>query len=161
MLKKSLITAVLLIAGLLLFDKLNPLPDPLSSPSLVVTAQDGQVLRRFSNSDGILREQISLDQVSPFYLQSLLAYEDKWFYYHPGINPFSLVRAAWQWFRQGQVISGGSTITMQVARLLNPHQRTILGKAKQMLRALQLEYHLDKQQILTLYINLAPFGGNI
>lgn len=161
MLKKSLITAVLLIAGLLLLDKLNPIPDPLSSPSLVVTAQDGQVLRRFSNSDGILREQINFEQVSPFYLQSLLAYEDKWFYYHPGINPFSLIRAAWQWFSQGQVISGGSTITMQVARLLSPHQRTILGKAKQMLRALQLEYHLDKQEILTLYINLAPFGGNI
>jgi penicillin-binding protein 1C len=161
LLKKILIMAVLLIAGLLLLDKLNPIPDPLSSPSLVVTAQDGQVLRRFSNSDGILREQINQDQVSPFYLQSLLAYEDKWFYYHPGINPFSLVRAAWQWFSQGQVISGGSTITMQVARLLNPHQRTILGKASQMLRALQLEYHLDKQEILTLYINLAPFGGNI
>lgn len=152
---------VLLLCGLVVLDKSYPIPDPLSSPSLVVTARDGQVLRRFSNGDGILREQITLDQVSPFYLQSLLTYEDKWFYSHFGINPFSLIRAGWQWSTQGRVISGGSTITMQVARLLSPHQRTVLGKAKQMLRALQLEYHLSKQEILTLYINLAPFGGNI
>ncbi len=160
-LKKCLIITALLLCGLVVLDRAYPIPDPLSSPSLVVTAKDGEVLRRFSNGDGILREQITLDQVSPFYLQSLLTYEDKWFYSHFGVNPFSLIRAGWQWLTQGRVISGGSTITMQVARLLDPHRRTVLGKAKQMLRALQLEYHLSKQEILTLYVNLAPFGGNI
>ena len=74
------------------------------------------------------------------------------------MNPFSVARAAWQDLTSGRVISGGSTLTMQVARLLDPHPKTFGGKIRQLWRALQLEWHLSKREILTLYLNRAPFG---
>ncbi|MFV0449080.1 MAG: penicillin-binding protein 1C [Vibrio sp.] len=155
-----------LMIGLLLlfcyFDKQYPLPEPFpDGVSVNVVAENGEVLRRFSDSKGVFRYYIELDEVSPFYLQSLLNYEDRWFYYHFGVNPLALVRAGFQWLTSSRVISGGSTITMQVARLIDPHQRSIAGKLKQMFRAIQLELNYSKDDILTLYINLAPFGGNI
>jgi len=141
---------------------LYPLPDPYQQGvATVVLDNQGNLLRRFPNKAGIYREQIRLDQVSPFYIKALLNYEDKWFYYHPGINPFSILRAGFQWITNGHIISGGSTITMQVSRLINPHHRTIAGKFKQVFYALQLELTYTKDEILTLYLNLAPFGGNI
>ncbi|MDD9303124.1 MAG: penicillin-binding protein 1C [Desulfobacter sp.] len=103
------------------------------------------------------------DQVSPLYLEALLAYEDQWFYYHPGINPFALSRAMVQNIVHGRVVSGGSTLTMQVARILNRKgPGPSLGrKFGQMLRAVQLEAHLTKDEILGLYLTHAPFGANI
>ncbi|HEY5971103.1 MAG TPA: penicillin-binding protein 1C, partial [Pseudoxanthomonas sp.] len=101
------------------------------------------------------------ESVSPLYLQALLNYEDRWFWKHPGINPWALLRAGGQWLRGGRIVSGGSTLTMQVARILDPHTRTPWGKAKQLLRALQLEAHLSKHEILRLYLERAPFGGTI
>ncbi|MBF0531218.1 MAG: penicillin-binding protein 1C, partial [Deltaproteobacteria bacterium] len=98
---------------------------------------------------------------SPLYLEALINYEDRWFYYHPGINPWSLIRAAVNYIRHGQVITGGSTLTMQVARILEPHDRTITGKLRQIFRAIQLELHYSKTDILTMYLNYAPFGGPI
>lgn len=77
------------------------------------------------------------------------------------MNPFSAARAAWQDLTSGRVISGGSTLTMQVARLLDPHPKTFGGKIRQLWRALQLEWHLSKREILTLYLNRAPFGGTL
>ena len=154
-----IITPILLMFVL---DSLYPLPDPYQDGiATVVLDSNGHTLRRFPNSKGIYREQISKEQVSPFYLEALLNYEDRWFFYHPGINPFSILRAAVQWLRNGHVISGGSTITMQVARLMSPNHRTVMGKSQQIFRALQLELHYSKNEILTLYLNLAPFGGNI
>src|SRR5690606_26096712 len=101
----------------------------------------------------------------PLYLQALLNYEDRWFRRHPGVNPFALLRAAGQWGSGGRIVSGGSTLSMQVVRILDrdegPSTRTLHGKLLQMLRALQLEAHLDKDQILSLYLERAPFGGTI
>ncbi|SUX60182.1 penicillin-binding protein 1C [Citrobacter braakii] len=97
----------------------------------------------------------------PRYLEALINYEDRWFWKHPGVNPFSVLRAAWQDLSSGRVVSGGSTLTMQVARLLDPHPRTFGGKFRQLWRALQLEWHLSKRDILTLYLNRAPFGGTL
>jgi penicillin-binding protein 1C len=77
------------------------------------------------------------------------------------VNPFAVIRAAWQDLTAGRVVSGGSTLTMQVARLLDPHPRTFGGKLRQLWRALQLEWHLSKSEILTLYLNRAPFGGTL
>src|SRR5690606_31984972 len=91
----------------------------------------------------------------------LLAYEDRWFWRHPGVNPVALLRAAWQMAGSRRIVSGGSTLTMQVARILDPHPRTLAGKARQLLRALQLEAHLSKREILALYLERAPFGGTI
>lgn len=127
----------------------------------VVVADDGMQLRQFRDKRGVVRHQVNVDQVSPNYLQALVNYEDRYFYHHPGVNPFSLVRAFYQWVTSGKVISGGSTLTMQVARIKQPHSKTLFGKAQQMFRALQLEWHYDKSEILTYYINHAPFGGVI
>ena len=87
------------------------------NPARVVVAQDGTPLWRFADADGIWRYPVTIEDVSPRYLEALINYEDRWFWKHPGVNPFSVARAAWQDLTPGRVISGGSTLTMQVARL--------------------------------------------
>ncbi len=142
-------------------DGLFPLPLENRPFATVVTAADGMLLRTFADRNGIWRYPVTLDQVSPLYLEALLGYEDRWFRYHPGVNPAATARAVWQNLRAGRVISGGSTLTMQVARLIDPHQRNIWGKVHQVFRALQLEWHWGKDRILTYYLNQAPFGGTL
>ena len=144
-------------------DQLYPplLPDEQAHFARVVVDERGDPLRAFADEAGVWRYPIALSDVSPLYVQVLLNYEDRWFWWHPGINPVSLIRATALNLRHGRIVSGGSTLTMQVARLLHPHSRSIGGKLFQMLRALQLEWHLDKHQILTLYLNVAPFGGAV
>ncbi|WP_297201200.1 peptidoglycan glycosyltransferase PbpC [uncultured Pluralibacter sp.] len=146
---------------LLAADRIWPLPLHDVAPARVVVAEDGTPLWRFADNDGIWRYPVTIEEVSPRYLDALIQYEDRWFWKHPGVNLLSVARAAWQDMRAGRVISGGSTLTMQVARLLDPHSRTFGGKVRQLWRALQLEWHLDKRQILTLYLNRAPFGGTL
>jgi len=159
----------LLLPGLMLLlaDRLFPLP-PLAlsggGGALVVLADDGTPLRTWPSADGHLRQPVALAEVSPLYLQALLQYEDRWFRWHPGINPFALARAAGQWAWHGRIVSGGSTLTMQVARLLAPGTappRSLRAKGQQLLRALQLEAHLSKDQILALYLQHAPMGGQV
>jgi penicillin-binding protein 1C len=154
------IAALLLLAVVL--DHLFPLklPGP-DTGSTVVLARDGTPLRAFADSDGVWRYPITEQQVSPLYLQALLTYEDRWFYRHPGINPFALLRGATAAIRHGHIVSGGSTLTMQVARIIEPIPHTFTGKIVQLFRALQLEAHLSKAQILGLYLDHAPFGGPI
>jgi penicillin-binding protein 1C len=154
--------ALLLVpAALWLADRLFPLPLPQDDLARVVLAEDGTPLWRFADAEGVWRYPVSPQQVSPYYLQALLTYEDRWFYRHPGVNPLALLRATWQNLRGGRVVSGGSTLSMQVARLLDPHDRSLAGKLKQLARTLQLEWHLSKDQILGLYLNRAPFGGTL
>jgi len=153
---------MLILSGLFLaLDYFMPLPDPERMRSVIVLSDNRTPLRAFADEQGVWRYPADLEAISPLYIDALLTYEDRWFYYHFGINPFSLMRAAWQWVRNGEVISGGSTLTMQVARILDPHARTIPGKARQMFRALQLEWHYSKDEILNFYLNLAPYGGPI
>lgn len=142
-------------------DRQWPLPLAEAQMARVVTAEDGTPLWRYADSDGVWRYPVTLADVSPYYLQALLTYEDRWFYRHPGVNPLSLLRAAWQDLLGGQVISGGSTLSMQVARLIDPHPRTLGGKLRQVWRTAQLEWHLSKAQILEIYLNRAPFGGTL
>ncbi|UXI70724.1 penicillin-binding protein 1C [Tahibacter amnicola] len=137
-----------------------PLPDP-TTGSTVVLARDGTPLRAFPDESGLWRYPVTPEDVSPLYLDALLTYEDRWFHHHPGVNPGSMLRAVGQAIWHRRTISGGSTLSMQVARILEPHSRTPWGKVHQMLRALQLEAHLDKRQILGLYLTYAPFGGTI
>lgn len=150
-----------LLLTLWLADWLFPLPLPEDDLARVVLAEDGTPLWRFADRDGVWRYPISPDEVSPYYLDALLTYEDRWFYQHPGVNPLALGRAAWQNLGGGRVVSGGSTLSMQVARLLDPHARSYPGKLKQLWRTLQLEWHLSKDEILALYLNRAPFGGTL
>ncbi len=151
----------LVIALLWLADRIWPLPLPEDDLARVVLAEDGTPLWRFADADGVWRYPVSVRQVSPYYIEALLTYEDRWFYSHPGINPLSLGRAAWQNLRGARVVSGGSTLSMQVARLLDPHSRTLPGKARQLWRTLQLEWHLSKDEILGIYLDRAPFGGTL
>ena len=152
---------LLAVAVLWLADRLWPLPLPKDDLARVVLAEDGTPLWRFADANGVWRYPVQTDEVSPYYLEALLTYEDRWFYQHPGVNPLALGRAAWQNLSGGRVLSGGSTLSMQVARLLDPHERTLPGKLRQLWRTAQLEWHLSKSEILNLYLNRAPFGGTL
>ena len=100
--------------------------------------------------------------VDPGYLKLLLAYEDRRFRSHAGVDPLALGRAAFQLVTRGHIVSGGSTITMQLARLMEPRrERSVHAKLRQMVRAIELERQLTKDQILDLYLALAPYGGNL
>ncbi|KAA8560376.1 Penicillin-binding protein 1C [Pseudomonas extremaustralis] len=154
--------AVLLVVALLwLADRIWPLPLPKDDLARVVLAEDGTPLWRFADANGVWRYPVQTSEVSPYYLDALLTYEDRWFYQHPGINPLALARATWQNLTGARVVSGGSTLSMQVARLLDPHSRTFYGKLRQLWRTAQLEWHLSKEEILNLYLNRAPFGGTL
>jgi len=138
-----------------------PIPDLDADAATVVLARDGTPLRRFANPDGVWRYRVSLDDVSPRYIDAVIGYEDRWFHWHPGINPIAFARASVQAVWHGRIVSGGSTLTMQVARMIEPIPHSFRGKLWQIVRALQLELRLSKTEILTLYVNLAPFGGGI
>ncbi|MBC7205327.1 MAG: penicillin-binding protein 1C [Methyloversatilis sp.] len=150
---------LLLLAALWLLDRIFPPPLPSGDDGFIVLARDGSPLRAWPGSDGAWRYPVTPAEVSPRYIEALLGYEDRWFRWHPGVNPASLARAAWQWATTGRIVSGGSTLTMQVARILEPVPRTPAGKLRQIVRALQLEWRLSKDDILTLYLNHAPMGG--
>lgn len=151
-----------LLALLLVLDLAFPPPLPKSrDTSTLVAASDGTPLRAFADAQGVWRYPADAKAISPLYLQALLTYEDRWFWRHPGINPWALLRAGKQMLLERRIVSGGSTLTMQVARILDPHTRTPWGKLKQLLRALQLEVHLSKHEILDLYLERAPYGGTI
>jgi penicillin-binding protein 1C len=150
-----------LLLALLIADRLfpPPLPGRDSPRALLIVARDGTPLRAFPDRNHVWRHPVTLNEVSPLYREALLRYEDRYFRWHPGVNPLALLRAAAQWAASGHIVSGGSTLTMQVARVLEPTPRTLAGKTRQILRALQLEARLSKDEILTLYLNYAPMGG--
>jgi penicillin-binding protein 1C len=130
--------------------------------STVVLDRDGRLLRPYAAADGRWRLPVTVSDVDPRFIALLKAYEDGGFERHGGIAPLAMMRAAGQWLRHGRVISGGSTLTMQVARLLEPRdERTPSAKARQMTRAVQLERRFSKTEILDLYLALAPYGGNL
>ena len=131
------------------------------SYSKVITAKDGSLLTAYLSKDEKWRMKTKLDEVSPDLIKAIINKEDKWFYWHFGVNPFAVVRALFSNIISGERVSGASTITMQVARLLNPKDRTYSNKFIEMLRAVQLEMHYSKKEILEMYLSLLPFGGNI
>jgi penicillin-binding protein 1C len=126
----------------------------------VLDASD-RILRGFTVAPGVWRLPATATDVDPLYLTMLLAYEDQRFSAHPGVDPLAATRALTQWLRHGRVVSGASTLTMQTARLLEPHERDLRGKLGEMLRALQLERRYSKAEILNFYLTLAPYGGNV
>jgi len=145
------------------FQALNwlfPLPDTIQY-SQIVTAKDGTVLSGFLSPDDKWRMKTELHEITPDLQKAFIEKEDKYFYYHFGINPLAIGRALLQNIVKGKKVSGASTITMQVARLLEPKKRTYTNKLKEVFRALQLEWKYSKQEILQLYLNLVPYGSNI
>ena len=131
--------------------------------STTVVDRNGKLLRAYAMADGRWRLPVDARTgVDPGYLKLLLAYEDRRFYSHEGVDPLALGRAAFQLAGRGRIVSGGSTITMQLARLMEPRrERSLYAKLSQVVRALQIERTLSKDQILNLYLALAPFGGNL
>jgi len=126
-----------------------------------VLDRESRTLALFPVTGGTWRLPATADDVSTAFLDLLLRTEDKRFFEHPGVDPVALTRAAWQWVRAGRVVSGGSTITMQVARMLERRPRTLVSKAVEIFRAFQLEARFSKREILGLYLTLAPYGGNL
>jgi penicillin-binding protein 1C len=152
------------IAGLFaLFFILNwifPLPDKVEY-STIVTDNKGEVINAYLTSDEKWRMKTELAEISPLLRKTIIAKEDKYFYSHPGVNPFAVTRALVKNIFRMKRTSGASTITMQVARALEHRKRNIFSKIAEMFRAFQLEWKYDKDEILQLYINLIPYGGNI
>ncbi|HVO00992.1 MAG TPA: penicillin-binding protein 1C [Candidatus Cybelea sp.] len=153
--------AVLLGAGAAL-DRLYP-PDlaRLQSHSVMVLAADGSILRAFAAAGGAWRFPAETADVDPKFLRYLIAYEDRRFHLHPGVDPLAVMRALGQAIAAGHVVSGASTLTMQTARLLEPRPRVLGSKLTEMARAVQLEARLGKERILGIYLSLAPYGGNL
>ena len=158
----ALAAASLAAAGLSL-DRMFP-PDltRYQQRSTEIVDADGRLLRAFTTVDGKWRLKTDVDQVDPLYLSLLKAYEDRRFDDHWGVDPLAAVRAAGQWLGRGRIVSGASTISMQAARLLDrPRPRTLLAKAIQSARALQLEWRYSKREVMAIYLTLAPMGGNL
>jgi penicillin-binding protein 1C len=154
---------VLAVAAALWVYSLGPVPlGNHLEYSREVLGRNGHLLRAFSTSEGRWRLKATVEDVDPRFFKLLFAYEDKRFRTHLGVDLLAMVRAAFQLVANGHIVSGGSTLTMQVARLLEPREhRTFGAKLRQVTRALELEYVLDKKQILALYLTLAPYGGNL
>ncbi len=164
LLKRTILISLFLFITFIVLDWIIPLPiDDFNQRSFaqVVVDKDGQPLRAFPDSQGVWRYPVELSEVSPLYLEALINYEDRYYYQHFGVNPLAVGRAFWQWIWYGELVSGASTLTMQVSRILKPHKKTLTGKLGQMFRALQLEWHYSKEEILSYYVNYAPFGGTI
>ncbi|GAB1581349.1 penicillin-binding protein 1C [Phyllobacterium phragmitis] len=150
-------------ATLITLDRLYPPPlDVARSVSTEVVDRNGQLLRAFATADGRWRLKTGLEDVDPRFVRMLVAYEDRRFWTHHGIDPLALLRAAGQLIANGRIVSGGSTLSMQLARLIDPRaERSIASKLRQMARAIQIERRLSKREILELYLTLAPYGGNL
>ena len=161
-LRAALLALALSCGSLLLADRLYPLPlDRLASVGTEVVDREGRTVALLPAPGGVWRFRTSADEVPRQFLDLLVTVEDRRFWYHPGVDPVALVRATVQWLRAGRVVSGGSTLTMQAARLLEPRPRTLRSKIIEALRALQLEAHYSKREILGIWLSLAPFGGNL
>jgi penicillin-binding protein 1C len=130
--------------------------------STLVLDRDGRLLRPYATPEGRWRLPATHAEVDPRFVEMLLAYEDKRFDTHHGVDPLALARALAQLIVQGRIVSGASTLTMQVARLLEPRaERSLAAKFRQLVRAVEMEQNLSKDEILALYLSLAPYGGNI
>ncbi len=148
-------------AAVVLADRAFPPDFAKLAPSPVVEDRHGAMLRALMTRDDQWRLPVEPASVSPNYLRLLVAVEDKRFWRHHGVDPLALMRAAWQVLTRGRIVSGGSTLTMQVARLLEPRPRTVRSKIIEALRALQIEARMGKPEILRAYLTLTPMGGNL
>lgn len=159
--KKYLLSSIAGIFVLfLLMDALFPFSAKIEH-SQIITDSKGRILHAFLTSDDKWRMKTELEEITPELQEAIVFKEDKWFYYHLGVNPLAIGRAAFNNIVKGKRTSGASTITMQVARLLQPKERSYFNKILEMWHALQLEWHFSKKEILQLYLNLVPYGGNI
>lgn len=155
--------SIIVFAVLLLTYWIIPLPNPLFQPdySTVVLDKDGKILRVFLNQDEQWQLPPDSSKIPDKLKTAVIEFEDRYFYYHPGVNPISIVRAIRQNISSSEIVSGASTLTMQVARLMKPKKRTFANKFVEILQAIKIETRYSKDQILRFYLEHAPYGGNI
>lgn len=161
-----LFVVLLILLPILWFSVLNLLfPFPWEAlhrpPAVVVTDRAGEPLRFLLPADQRWRFPVHLSELPPEVPRALVASEDRWFWRHPGVNPVAIVRAAWSNVRAGEVVSGASTIPMQIARMAEPGPRSLPRKLREAFRAVQLERRYGKRELLEIYLNLTPYGGNV
>jgi penicillin-binding protein 1C len=161
--KEIRIAIVVVISSYVVFFALDlafPLPDTINYSTIIVSS-DSTVVHAFLSPDQKWRMKTELDEITPLLRKAIIFKEDKYFYYHNGVNTIAIFRAIINNIIRGKRTSGASTITMQVARLLEPKKRTYPNKFIEIFRACQLEFDYSKDEILQLYLNLAPYGSNI
>jgi penicillin-binding protein 1C len=162
--RKEFRISILALSGLFVtfisLDLAFPLPDDIDYSTIIISS-DSTVIHAFLSKDEKWRMKTELNEITPLLRKAIIYKEDKYFYYHRGINYISTIRAIINNIIQAKRTSGASTITMQVARLLEPKNRTYLNKLIEIFRASQLEFHYNKDEILQLYLNLVPFGSNL
>src|SRR5688500_6463151 len=154
---------ITITAAVIIFFTLNwvfPLPDKIEY-STIITDSKGEVVHAFLTRDQKWRMKTELEEISPLLRKTIIEREDLYFYSHPGVNALAIARAFVKNIFRFKRTSGASTITMQVARALEPKRRTYLNKLIEIFRAEQLEWKYNKNEILQLYLNLVPYGGNI
>jgi penicillin-binding protein 1C len=152
--------ALLPFAVFALLALVYPLPQP-KPYSLAVEDRHGRFLHAYLAPDGIWRLRTDPAEIPARLKRILIRREDRWFYRHPGVNPLALARAVFQNLRAGRRVSGGSTITMQIARMMEPKERSVWSKAVEVFRAFQLELRYSKDQLLEIYLSIVPLGGNV
>ena len=158
--KRLLISIIVIILLFFLLNWIFPLPDKIEY-STIITDDKGEVIHAFLTQDQQWRMKTELNEISPLLRKTIIYKEDKYFYSHPGVNPLAMARAFGKNILRWKRTSGASTITMQVARALEPKKRTYFNKLVEVFRAFQLEMKYDKDEILLMYLNLLPYGGNI
>jgi len=158
--KRLLIAVVTAIGLFFLLGWIFPLPDKVAY-STIITDDKGEVIHAFLAPDQQWRMKTGLEEISPLLRKTILEKEDRYFYYHPGVNLLAMGKAFTKNLFRGRRASGASTITMQVARALEPKRRTYFNKLVEVFRAFQLEWKYSKDEIFQLYLNLVPYGGNI
>ena len=163
--RRAALALVVTLAVVLAWARLTPLPAELRLPhaasSLRVEDGDGHLLREVRATAGARARFATLDELGPDAIHAVLAAEDRRFYAHPGVDPIAVVRAAATNLRHFEIVSGASTLTMQLARTVAPHRRGFIGKVKEMVLALRIEMALSKDRILEEYMNRVVFGPNI
>lgn len=160
--KRLLAGLAALVAAVLVLDALFPPPLTRANiNSVLVTDRHGKPLRAFAAPDGRWRFAVTLEEVDPAFIDALVRVEDKRYWSHHGTDWFGMTRAAVDSLLAGRIVSGGSTITMQTARMLEPRPRNAGSKLIEMWRANQLERRFSKEEILELYLTLTPYGGNL
>ena len=158
--KRLIVSVLVIVFTFLIIDLIFPVHTNIRYSKLILS-DEKKLLNASLSSDQQWRMKAEIGEVNPLLLKTMIYKEDRWFRFHPGVNPIAIARAVWQNISHGQRVSGASTITMQVVRMLEPRQRTIASKFIECFRAMQLELHFSKNEILQLYINLLPYGGNI
>ncbi|HLY68294.1 MAG TPA: penicillin-binding protein 1C [Puia sp.] len=159
-LKRVLVIITSLVVLFFLLNWIFPLPDKIEY-SIIITDNKGEVIHAFLTNDQQWRMKTELNEISPLLRKAIIEKEDKYFYHHFGVNPIALAKSFFKNIFRLKRTSGASTITMQVARGLEPKRRTYINKFIEMFRALQLECKYSKDEILQMYLNLIPYGSNI